>query len=76
MSSDLLEDVEDRDGTAVFLSMEVSGDAQLILMGADRYAEGGLVSFNLTPDEEGLKKAEAIEKALAAWRAQVGRIKP
>lgn len=69
MSSELLEDVEDEYGMACLLSMQASGHAQLTLMDADDET----AMFHFTPDADGLKKAETIEKALAAWRAQVAR---
>jgi hypothetical protein len=68
MSSELIEDIEDDRGTAVFLSMQKSGHAQLTLLEAD---EDKAVAFELTPDLQGCARAEAIARALKAWREKI-----
>jgi len=67
MSSDLLEDVDDKNGACVMLSMKASGYAHLTII--DNEDES--IDFELEPNEIGLALAEKIENALRAWREQV-----
>jgi len=77
MSSELLEDIEDKLGNSVFVTLVMSGHANLTLMsGHDRSChECGVgpdvIDFELTPDKDGFEIAEKIESALRAWREKV-----
>ena len=71
MSSDLLEDVEDANGTSVMLTMNASGHATLTLMEDDNAHHPQEVDFALPPTEEGIRLAEKIEQALRFWREHI-----
>jgi hypothetical protein len=72
MSSDLLEDIKDEDGTSVLLEMDVCNFAFLSIIEVHKYeTEAKSAQFNLTPDNNGLDNAEKIAKALLAWRDHV-----
>jgi hypothetical protein len=63
MSSDLLEDCEDKKGVDCGLVMNAHSYAWLSI------GDDGV--FELSPDEHGFKNAQSIIDALSAWIAQV-----
>jgi hypothetical protein len=70
MSSDILEpSLEDDHGRSIGLEMNAHGYAFLTIYAAE--GEEGGPPLTLTPDAEGFAHAEAIERALSAWREQV-----
>ena len=76
MSSELIEDIEDSNGTSIYLTMSASGHARIILLSEhqihqDMIGDTLAVDFRLPPNEEGLRAAEKIENALRAWREQI-----
>ena len=71
MSADLLEDVEDQNGTSITLSMDVNGYATLSLYPY----ENGSPDFQFYPDNDGLLLAEKIENALRNWREHIIKTK-
>jgi hypothetical protein len=70
MSSELIEDVEDDRGTAIFMSMNVHCHAVLaVVEGPERWGE-----FRFAPDANGLALAEKVEAGLREWRRHVQEI--
>jgi hypothetical protein len=74
VSSELIEDVEDKHGISVTIEMKASGYAFLTLMSNDE-RDDEILSFRLTPDNAGLENARKIEDGLRAWREQVANLK-
>lgn len=68
MSSDLLEEIKDKNGTSVLLEMNVSNLAWIAFFHREneKYRP-----FFLSPDNNGIDNAEKIAKALLAWREHV-----
>jgi hypothetical protein len=69
MTSELIEDIEDKRGTAIMLSMRATGHAVLTLM--DKTDEIQMIDFHLDPNANGLELSKKIEQGLIAWREQV-----
>lgn len=77
MSSDILEGLEDGQGSEIDLTMNVYGHAFLGMTGHP--VDGGQrvvdVHFHLTPDAKGFELAEKIEGVLREWRRHVQETK-
>ena len=65
MSCELIEDLEDENGTSLGLTMKANGHAFLMI------GDDGVTYFSLPPDQRGFQAAETIERDLKAWREHV-----
>ena len=68
MSGDLIEDLQDRQGVSINLTMNVNGFAWLEWY--DPYTHESF-SFELAPNASGIKAAETSENAIRAWREHI-----
>lgn len=73
MSSDLIEDIEDKKGASIMLAMKASGHAILTIMEENdiHYEMGGeklVADFRLPPTEDGIRLAEKIIAGLVEWQ--------
>jgi hypothetical protein len=78
MSADLIDDLTDENGVKLEMFMNARGHAFLTLYGGkDHEPDPGpdMVTLHLPPTSEGHAQAEAIERALKAWREQTKEAK-